>query len=199
MMFTESNHNDIERYYHQTWVKLPEFGDKLFFIQNVYSNKVTGIDENGDYFELLLDDDYPYAVDYVLPHKAIFQWKDRAVMLQRIPARQYRRGLSTGNTQVVQCDDGERIALSTNLLKAFVEKQRFSPFSMAFNAKGKIRSIALSPRMWFQRSSGYICIDFQRVAKFDYETKKITMMRPIFRPEIMQHMIDNNEMYEVTI
>lgn len=197
MIFVPNAAGDIERYYLNTWVKLSEFGDKLFFIQYCDASKVTGEDDNGDYFELLLDEDYPYSVDYVLPHKSVFQWKDRAVMLQRIPARQYRRGLCSGNTQIVDCQTGERVVLSKNLLKAFVNKQRFSPFSAAFAAKSKMKSVALSPRMWFQRASGMVYIDFTQVAKYDYETKKITMIKPIFLPEIMQHMVDNNEHYEV--
>lgn len=199
MIFTSSNASDIERYYYQTWIKLPEFGDKLFFVQNVSSEMVTGTDDNGDYFELLLSDEAPYPVEYVLPHKAIFQWKERAVMLQRIPARQYRRGLSSGNTKVVDCSTGESISLTTNLLKAFVSKQRFSPFSAAFAAKSKMKSVALSPRMWFHRSLGRVCVDFTPVAQYDYETKRLTMLLPIFLPEIMQHMVDNNELYEVVV
>ena len=118
-------------------------------------------------------------------------------MLQRIPARQYRRGLCSGNTQIVSCYSGEKINMGIALLKAFVNKQRFSPFSAAFAAKSKLKSVALSPRMWFHRGQARVYIDFTPVAQYNYETKQLTILNKMFLPEIMQHMVDHNETYEV--
>ena len=81
MLFKSSNANDIEKYYYNTYIKFKEFGDRLFYIQGVTSEKVFGLDENDDYFELLLSDEAPYEVDYILPNKACFSYSDTVYQL----------------------------------------------------------------------------------------------------------------------
>ena len=197
MEFTSSNYQDIDRYFQGTYVKFDEFGDRLFFIEQVTPTAVHGRDEDGTVFELALDNSIPYSVNYILPHKAVFQYKDNAHIMQRIPARQYRRGLCSNNCQVVNLGTGSKVELTFSLLKAFVTKQQYFSFHKAFNAKGKLKTVALSSRMSFLRPTGGIFVDMTQVATFDYETKKITMLYKEFLPEIMQHMVDHNDTYEV--
>jgi hypothetical protein len=196
MEFTSSNWRDIQKYYEGTFVKFTEFGDRLFYISQVRPDGISGTDDEDTAFEMYLNDAYPYTVNYLLPHKATFQWKDSVYMLQRIPARQYRRGLCSDNTQITNVATGQAIDVNFQSLKAFVSKPHYSSFSSAFNTKVKTKAIALSPRMSYLRT-GYILIDNRKVAQYNYDTKKITMMHKIFLPEIMQHMVDHNEHYEV--
>ena len=196
MDFVHSNWRDIQKYYENTYVKFSEFGDKLFYINYVDPNKVAGVDDENTAFELFLSDSAPYMVNYLLPHKAVFQWKDSVYLLQRIPARQYRRGLCSDNTMITNVATGTRLDIGFNSLKAFVGKPSYSSFSNAFNTKAKTKAVALSSRMSYLRS-GYILIDSHKIAQFDYNTKKILMLHKIFLPEIMQHMVDHNEHYEV--
>lgn len=196
MDFVHSNWRDIQKYYENTYVKFSEFGDKLFYINYVGPDKVAGVDDENTAFELFLSDSAPYTVNYLLPHKAVFQWKDSVYLLQRIPARQYRRGLCSDNTMITNVTTGTRLDIGFNSLKAFVGKPSYSSFSNAFNTKAKTKAVALSSRMSYLRS-GYILIDSHKIAQFDYNTKKILMLHKIFLPEIMQHMVDHNEHYEV--
>ena len=196
MDFVHSNWRDIQKYYENTYVKFSEFGDKLFYIQHVGPEKVSGTDDENTTFELYLSDAVPYTVNYLLPHKAVFQWKDSVFLLQRIPARQYRRGLCSDNTMITNIATGKGMDITFNSLKAFVSKPNYSSFSNAFNTKAKTKAIALSPRMSFLRS-GEILIDNKKIAQFDYTSKKILLLYKIFLPEIMQHMVDHNEHYEV--
>lgn len=198
MEFTSSNWRDIQKYYEGTYVKFTEFGDRLFYIAQVRPEGISGIDDEDTAFELYLSDAYPYTVNYLLPHKATFQWKDSVYMLQRIPARQYRRGLCSDNTQITNVATGNNVDVNFQSLKAFVSKPSYSSFSNAFHSKAKTKAIALSPRMTYLRT-GWILIDNRKIAQFDYNSKKITLLYKIFLPEIMQHMLDHNEHYEVIV
>jgi hypothetical protein len=198
MDFTSSNWRDIQKYYEGTYVKFSEFGDKLFMIHQVRPDGISGVDEDNTAFEMYLSDAAPYTVNFILPHKATFQWKDSVYLLQRIPARQYRRGLCSDNTMITNVATGTAVDVGFPALKAFVGKPSYSSFSNAFNTKAKTKAIALSPRMSYLRS-GKILIDNRTIAMFDYTTKRISMMHKIFLPEIMQHMVDHNEHYEVLV
>ena len=198
MDFMSSNWRDIQKYYECTYVKFVEFGDKLFYIQRVRENVIEGINEDDTAFQLYLSDEHPYAVNYLLPHKAVFQWKDSVYILQRIPARQYRRGLCSDNTMLTNVATGNNTDINFSSLKAFVSKQKYASFGQAFNSKEKTKAIALTNRMTYLRT-GYILFDQKRVASFDFERKVIKMVHKIFLPEIMQHMVDHNEHYEVLV
>lgn len=198
MNFMSSNWRDIQKYYEGTYVKFTEFGDQLFYISHVRPDSISGIDDDDTAFEMYLSDDMPYVVDFTLPHKATFQWKDSVYLLQRIPARQYRRGLCSDNTMITNVATGTSVDVGFQSLKAFVSKPSYSSFSNAFNTKAKTKAVALSPRMTYLRS-GSILIDNKKIAVFDYDTKKISMIHKIFLPEIMQHMVDHNEHYEVIV
>jgi hypothetical protein len=196
MEFTSSNYKDIQKYYEGTFVKFTEFGDKLFYIDQVKSSHIRGRDENQIEFELYLDDNAPYTVNYLLPHKALFQWKDSVCLLQRIPARQYKRGLCPDNTMITNVATSTRVDVSFDSLAAFVSKPQYVSFTEAINTKGKVKALALTSRMSFIKT-GYILIDCTKIAVYDYTTRKISMIKPIFAPEIKKHMQEYNEKYEV--
>jgi hypothetical protein len=193
-----SNYVDIDKYYNKTYIKLEEFGDRLFYIQGVSSEKVFGLDEDQTYFELLLGDEYPYTVNFILPHKAIFQHKDSVYMLQRIPARQYRRGLCSDNTQMMNVITGLRIDINFTTLKSFITKQPYLSFKQAFEYKGKAQHLTLTSRMSFNRRTGEIYMDFRIIAHYDRTKRSITLVNKNFAQEIMQHMMNYNETYTVT-
>jgi hypothetical protein len=93
---------------------------------------------------------------------------------------------------------GNNTDISFNALKAFVSKPQYSSFGEAFNSKEKTKAIALTNRMTYLRT-GYILFDQKRVASYDHDRKVIKMVHKIFLPEIMQHMVDHNEHYEVLV
>lgn len=189
MQFKRSNWEDISRYFKQTFVKFKETGDKLFYIRNVRSDVVEGMEKDSCPFELYLWEDQPYEVDYVLPHKSFFQYAKRAVLLERIPAKQYQRGLSSGNTKLRALGrDGTttNLDLSFDTLGAFVEKQPWMSLTDAVANKVKNYSVVLSPRMAYIPFTNTIYVDMLAVATVNKKAKTVYINHPIFKPEIAE-------------
>lgn len=190
MLFTSSSAGDIEKYFRNTYTKFKDFGDKLFYIQKVNGEKVSGLDEDQEEFDLLLADDYPYEVDYVLPNRAVFQYKSSCFLLQRIPARQYKRGLCNDNVQIVETSSGEKRPLDFDVLKAFVTKQKYFTFTEAISKKGKCKAYALNSRMSFVAANGTVLCDLKKIG-FCGDGK--LYIHPLFIPEITRQLAENQE------
>ena len=195
MIFNSTNHDDINRYYRNTFVKFKETGDALYYIRSVNSEVVRGTDQHGTEFELWLSDEHPYEVDYILPNKSFFQNKKRACMLSRIPAKQYQRGLSTNNTRIVcmnRSGGSQNMDLSFDVLSEFVNKQAFPSLAKAILNKAKDHSIVLSPRFAYVPDIRSIYADHTIVAEVNVDEKRIFVKHPIFRPEI-EELADGSE------
>lgn len=198
MEFTSKNYQDIQKYYLNTFVKFREHGDMLFQITGVDKYSVQGTAENGDELRLWLDEEHPYVVDYVLPHKSFFQYNESALQLCRIPAQQYQRGLCNKNTAIyILKGTNDKVALpfSFEILKAFVQKQKFYTLSEAAAGKDKCKTHVLSPRMMFNKSNQNIYIDFLPVAKVNMENKTPTVYvnEKIFRDEVLELLQQTGE------
>lgn len=192
MKFVPSNNQDISKYFRGTYIKFKEFGDMLFNINYVDSYEVKGVTEEGREFRLFLSENHPYEVDYILPHKSFFQFEDKACMLQRIPQRQYQRGLSMSNTgmnYLGEDDTPKGLRVDFTTLKAFVSKQKFFTLSEALKSQNK--SCVLSKRMMFRPVNNTIYIDFIPIAKV--VGKDIKMIRPLFKEEIKAFLLETME------
>jgi hypothetical protein len=187
MLFNSYTWEDINRYYRQTYIKFKETGDTLFYIRDVRPERVSGTDEDGTEFALHLNYDDPYEVDYILPNKSYFQYAKRACMLQRIPAKQYRRGICSDNVRITGLSKtGGIAAIDVNFesLKAFVSKQAFPSLRTVLLQKQKPLSVALSPRFAYVPEGGFLFCDQTCVAKVEKRAKTIQILQPIFKPEI---------------
>lgn len=202
MLFIPENRDDISKYFRHSFLKFKETGDTLFYISHVDHNIVKGTLEDGREFNLYLAAEEPYEVDYVLPHKSFFQFGPDAVMLQRIPARQYHRGLTQENTSLsYRTPDGgvKQLEVSFSTLKAFVTKQKFSTLSEACKqGSAKTNSVVLSPRMMFMCHHRHIFMDFTPIAQVFPETKKIKMLAPIFQEEVADFLKTTQESFSFT-
>lgn len=195
MLFNSHNYEDISRYYRNTYVKFKETGDTLFYIRDVRPDMVRGTDEEGTEFELYLNEDNPYEVDYVLPNKSYFQYAKRACMLQRIPAKQYRRGICNENVRIsslTKTGGVGNIEVGFESLKAFVSKQAFPSISTVLLQKSKPISVALSPRFAFVPDIGYIFCDQTAVALVDRKAKTVKPLKDVFLPELTQLVEGSN-------
>lgn len=196
MMFVPSAAEDINKYYRHTFVKFKETGDTLYYIRDVGHRLIRGTDQDGTEFELYLSDDHPYEVDYVLPNKSFFQLANSACLLQRIPAKQYRRGLCGENTRLTRIGKTGNLVgldLSFDALKAFVAKQTFPSLSSVLMKKCKAVSLALSPRFAYVPVNGAIFADLHAVAIVNKKDKTINMLHSIFKPEI-EELAKNTDM-----
>jgi hypothetical protein len=198
MQFVPSARADIQKYYLNTFLKFKETGDLLLYLTGVDNHAITGQVEDGREFKLYLSETDPYEVDYILPHKSFFQYEGNAVMLQRIPARQYFRGISPENTAVVFKVPGQtelnKIPLKFEVLKAFVKKQKFMSLSEAIAVKGAaIESVALGPRMMYMRRNKTIFVDFTPIAKVATDNKHLVIIAPIFKEDLQEFLASTLE------
>jgi hypothetical protein len=185
MQFIASNYEDIARYYRNTFVKFRETGDTLYYIRSVSSYSIRGTDENGTEFELFLNDEVPYELDYVLPRKSFFQYRGQACLLQRIPAKQYQRGVSENNVrlQLIQKKGTvQTIDLGFEALKAFVSKPAFPRLDDAVANKEGNNSVVLSPRFAYAPAIKTIYADLVPVATI--VGKAVRVSHKIFAPEL---------------
>lgn len=189
MLFAPKYRDDLVRYYRGTYVKLKEFQDELFFLEEISSTSVKGTHENGDRFIIYLNDETPYEVDYILPHKSFFQMGPNAVLLTRVPAKQYFRGLCEANTSLsyMEASTGRPVnmALDFTALKAFVNKPKFPSLTEAMSNE-LLSTVALSPRMMLRRTHRHIYIDFVPVAKVNPKTNTVQVTDAIFWDEVDQ-------------
>lgn len=200
MLFVPSAREDITRYYRNSFLKFKETGDMLFYLQNVDATMISGQIEDGRDFKLYLSEDEPYEVDYILPHKSFFQYGEHACMLQRIPAKQYHRGMTGENTSITYRKPGTELApaiagmaLDFTVLKAFVSKKKF--YSLKEALKEPLSSVALSPRMMYARGSKCVHIDFHPIARVDPKNHIIYMTQPLFKQELMDFLQQTQEQH----
>ena len=195
MLFIPENREDISKYYRHSFLKFKEHGDTIFYISYVDENVVSGSLEDGREFKLYLAKEEPYEVDYVLPHKSFFQYGDDAVMLERIPAKQYHRGLTPSNTAMSFRDpngDVKHLDISFETLKAFVSKQKFYTLSEAMKQVA-LNSVVLTSRMMYVPSKHTIFIDFIPIAMVASNTKTIRMIAPLFKEEVQEFLKSTHE------
>jgi hypothetical protein len=193
MLFDSSHRDDILRYYRGTYVKFKETGDQLFYIEHVDGIKVSGTHESGRPFVLYLNDETPYEVDYILPHKSFFQYKGQAIQLARIPAKQYFRGCCSQNVSLAYLYNGSLkfMDLGFEVLMSFVKKPAFPNLRAAIGSADI--STAMSPRMMYVKSNKQLYVDFVPVAKVNPGKLTIYVTKPIFKDEILALLRNNNE------
>lgn len=186
MNFVPSTRQDIDKYFRGSYMKFTEYGDMLFHVNYIDAHEIRGTTEEGREFRLYLKEDCPYEVNYILPHKSFFQWKDQAYLLQRLPHRQWHRGCTAQNTGIFYLNPENGLPLSTTLtfenLRAYVNKQKFFTLSQALASNNV--SCALSKRMMFLCTNKTIYVDFIPVASVK-TGNKIEMIRPLFKEEIV--------------
>ena len=192
MKFAPSTYGDIRKYFDSTYAKFAELGEKLLFIQRIREDAITAVDSVGDVYELVLEEDAPYEMTYTLPHRALFAHKGRAYMLQRIPARQYQRGINTSNTQIISVPDGKKMSLTWDLLDAFTNKQDYQTLADAVFGKfaKEVVAVPLSQRSMFDRRVQHIYFDRQAVATLDRDAKKVKVVS-LFKEEVEEMLTDS--------
>lgn len=204
MLLTYQNKTDIDKYYRNTYVKLSNYAeynpdtpfdpDTLFFINKVKDDGIYGTIQNGDAFEVKFDEEDPLELAYPLPHKSYFQYANMACMLARIPARQYKRGISHENTKIValKANGGiGNIPVNANTLAVYVKKPMFTRLSVAFQQGELYGSVSLSPRMAYVPALQQLYVDAVPVARLT--EKKIKLIKAVFKPEIEALLKEHDE------
>lgn len=186
MIFHRHNYEDIKRYYANTIIKLPALsGDRLWQIVSISMDEVKMVDVDG--MEIYIDLNEEYEVEYPLPGRVVYQTPNqRAGLIHRRPAKQYHRGLHKENTSLsyyTPSGDLSGMAWSLHTLQEFVDKPCYQdPNNIDVNDGD---SWALNPYMAVT-SHGRIMVLTQTVAVVVWGSKKIKMMKPLFKQEVKQ-------------
>lgn len=202
MLLTYQNKSDIDKYYRNTYVKLTNYAeynpdtpfdpDTLFFIEKVKDDGIYGKTQNGEMFEVKFDEEDPLELAYPLPHKSYFQYAGMACMLARVPARQYKRGISHENTKIVALKENGTIgnvSVGFEPLSVYVKKPMFTRLSVAKHQSD--RSVSLSPRMAFVPLMQQMYVDHTPVAVLS--ENKIKLIKSVFKPEIEALLKEHDE------
>ena len=158
MLASKENWKDVQKYFQGTFVKFASEGEKIWQIYKVNDEIILAKDRNGE--EVCVELARPFKIDYVLPKKAVFQFGENAVILQRLPHRMWKKGLSNENTELIACNaNGAWNALGFNaeILEGFVNKPGYFSFVDAesqFKNGESLQSAALSPRITLTRKGG---------------------------------------------
>lgn len=117
----------------------------------------------------------------------------RVVLLQRIPARQYSRGISTGNTSVNEFSSSGNLgktALSFELLQdIFVNKPTRT---LEDFLSQKTRCFLLNKYFCIDMVGNYIWMYDRRIGEWDYKTRTITLTEPLFKQELLDAISRNS-------
>lgn len=203
MIFSPSNANDVKKYFEGTFVKFKELGEQILYIDRVTSENVLCHDGKDNVFELVLDQEAPYEMQYSLPHRGMFEYMDSVFQLQRIPARQWKKGITGDNTRIIRMTDNKPMTIGFELLEAFTNKPAYTHISRALLDKEmqKRPAIALSCRMWYMPKKNLIYADSKPVAYFDPKQKTIGFSdsSKMFSHEINTLMKDDVEAHEIKV
>ena len=220
MKFCVENSKDIQKYFSGSFVKFSgvrayhatedgegynpatEVGEKLFFVDQVSSDRVLGkyYTDQGQTLPFVFylhprADDSP-EVDFILPRKSYFNHNGRAYYLWRLPARQYHRGITEENTALGYLDlDGDIspvYGVGFELLSAYVGKQAF----LNFSKRDEYSSYAVSRRMAVA-SNGMLMLDRVNIGHVDYDKKEIHLKSDLFVPEVQAVVASHGDVFKV--
>lgn len=98
------NTADLKKYFGGTFLMVPEVSTKkVFTLEHISGSGITLRDTvNGELGFISFEDGFEYdVVSPLVNKKQWFQYDNRAYLMQRIPARMWRKGICTENTQLL--------------------------------------------------------------------------------------------------
>lgn len=184
MEVSQQNWHDVEKYFYDTYVKFKETGDTIYRINGVNSEYITAVSLNGE--EVGIDLKNPYNIDFILPKKASFNMGTTAYHIARIPARQWKKGISKQNTMFSQYNEKQTwqgVAWNHAMLEGYVNKPSYVlPQDLKTHFQNGHIACAISPRI-VVASNGNIFVDTVVVGKWSFEKELITT-RQLFEIEM---------------
>ncbi len=196
MEINPDNIEDAKRYYDKTYVKFREQGDILYYINTIRQTEDKGEiyfkDKDNKEGILYVSKEYPYNIDFILPHKSMYQLGKYCYCLSRTPAKQFHRGISQNNCSIKALSGGDgwqTMGLDFKILEGFVNKPTFKSLQDAVVSKNV--SEALSPRFAYNLYNHTLWCDWKSIGKIDKKLGLITV-NPLLELEIKRLLIDTN-------
>ena len=177
---------DVKKYYHQTFVKFKETGEEIYYIKEVNSSEIVAENMQGEEVGIIVENGY--TIDYILPRKTLYQEAGSVVMLSRIPARMWKKGLNKQNTKFEVWDGHTWVAQSFSIqrINGFVNKPGYyQPDTILANfGDGVYLGWALNSRMWIG-ASGQIYVDKTAIGKINKE-KNTILVKTLFESNVKE-------------
>lgn len=195
MILVPENANDIQKYYESSYIKLRDFGDKVFFVNKVTREGIYFTDADQQEGLLHLHSGAPYTLDMVLPNKALYQLGNYCYSLARIPARQYHRGITVANCQIMRLE-GEgwkKQSMNFTNLQGYMSKPNYRPLEEVIETAK--HSEALTPRFAYQASNKRLWCDNKIVGMVNTSLKTIAC-NPLLNKEI-SNLLANTKDYRM--
>lgn len=190
MFVNSENWQDCQKYYQGTWVKIAQCGERIYTVGEV-NNKFTYFSSpsrgpNDEEADVCIDMSVGYTIDYVIPKKTVFQYKENALILERVPARMWRKGMDPKNTTFSTLNEASawgKVAIAVPVIEGFVNKPGYYQLDQALsNFEGALISAALSPRVSLSKG-GSVFIDTTMVGKFAKKSETLTY-KAIYKNEL---------------
>lgn len=182
MIFHRSVYNDIVKYYSGNIIKLTSLtGDRLWKVIDICPDEVALKDVDG--FEIYMDLNDEYQVDFPLPKRAVYQSGHRAMLLQRKPAKQYNRGIHEQNTMVKSLGTSlwTFSPFNIDVLQQFVDKPAYQDPD---NLDMEYDSWAITPVLAVNKVGRVWALDKVIGQVNSFEQKQMTLTSSLFKPEI---------------
>lgn len=148
MIATFFNWMDVKKYYLGTFILVPEVTEHVLYVNHVDSEYIYVRDYEGESGGIALTTN-GYKIQDLLPRKQYYQYNStNAAMIQRIPARMWKKGVHEENTRIMTVGlDGTMSPINVNHSNLETFQQQKNKFNQLSDVKSTFRSMALSPRL----------------------------------------------------
>lgn len=183
MFVNEMNWEDCKKYYQGCWIKVRECGERMYQIKEVgpaetyLSSPSRG--ENDEDANICINMQVGYTIDYIIPKKTTFQFGEYAIILERVPARMWKKGMDVKNTQFSQLNHNSswiKAQIDFPVIEGFVNKPSYYTFEDTLknftDENSTLQSAALSPRVSLSKL-GNVFIDTIFVGRLSTTTKTL--------------------------
>jgi len=182
MIFNKTNLSDIKKYYSNNIVKFAQTEDRLWQIVNIGSEEIKCVDVDG--FELYINLNEDYEVDFPLPGRVVYQHGAQAALLCRKPAKQYNRGISEQNTCILTCSSTgswHPISLDIYRLQQFVDKPAYQDINNV--VWEETNSVALNKHYSVCKAGMLFALN-KRIGDVSFNAKQIKLKHQMFFPQV---------------
>lgn len=179
MIATEANWKDIQKYYSGTYILCPEYArDAALYVENAGPSGIKVSESNGDkgFIEV------PYELTNPLVNRRqYFQWEDTAYYISRIPARMWKKGISSENTIIQRIQSNGALTgpqITGTLVDAFFKYNNKFPHKISEEALEGVSAQALAPHwlLLLGAANTLFLLDCP-VAKVSHKNKLVTMLK----------------------
>lgn len=197
MIITNENANDVNKYFGNTYVVIKEYNpDVCLLLHKHHGNLLSFIDTISNEQGGLSFDEWnnSYTLDFQLPHKQVFNYGDGVMILERIPARMWKKGISNENTRfyfLVTNGQWKHVSFGSDKVNALLKHRNHPP---QFNLDALCSGRALTERMSLA-ATGKLYIDTFPIGKVDF-AKKTLLVMAAFKDQVAK--VDALSTFKVT-